>query len=113
MLALGRRFDAIIVDAMASRYRCARAALTLLKPGGFILLDNADWYPNTTALLRGADLIQVDFPDFRPLRGYRCATSLFLTKEFRARPRYERLPQPVIGVQGHIAAANEWDQITE
>lgn len=110
MAALGRRFDAIIVDASASRYRCAKTALTILKDGGFILLDNADWYPNTTAMLREADLIQVDFPDFRPLRWYRCATSLFLHRNFRARPRYERLPQPLIGGKD-IAAKNDWDRI--
>ena len=110
MTALGRRFDAVIVDASASRYRCAKTALTILKEGGFILLDNADWYPNTTAMLRAADLIQVDFPDFRPLRWYRCATSLFLHPNFRARPRYERLPQPLIGGKD-IAAKNDWDRI--
>lgn len=110
MAALGGRFDAIIVDASASRYRCAKAAVAILKQGGFILLDNADWYPNTTAMLREADLIQVDFPDFRPLRWYRCATSLFLHRNFRARPRYERLPQPLIGGKD-IAAKNDWDRI--
>jgi hypothetical protein len=110
MMALGKRFDAIIVDVSASRYRCAKAALNILSPGGFVLLDNADWYPNTTALLRGADLIQVDFPDFRPLRWYRCATSLFLHREFRARPHYERQPQPLIGGKD-IAGANEWDRV--
>ena len=110
MAGLSRRFDAIIVDASASRYRCAKAALNILSDGGFILLDNADWYPNTTAMLRAADLIQVDFPDFRPLRWYRCATSLFLHRNFRARPRYERLPQPLIGGKD-IAAKNDWDRI--
>jgi hypothetical protein len=110
MAALGRRFDAVIIDASASRYRAAKAALAILKEGGFILLDNADWYPNTTAMLRGADLIQVDFPDFRPLRWYRCATSLFLHRDFRPRPRYERLPQPLIGGKD-IAAKNNWDRI--
>jgi len=110
MRAAAGPFDAIVIDISASRYRCAKAALGLLKPGGFILLDNADWYPNTTALLRSADLIQVDFTDFRPLKWYRCATSLFLHKEFRARPRYDRLPQPVIGGKD-IAMANDWDRI--
>ncbi len=110
MKGLKRKFDAIIVDASASRYRSAKAAVEILNDGGFILLDNADWYPNTTAMLREADLIQVDFPDFRPLRWYRCATSLFLHRNFRARPRYERLPQPLIGGKD-IAAANEWDRI--
>lgn len=110
MAGLGRRFDAVIVDASASRYRCAKAALGILNDGGFILLDNADWYPNTTAMLRAADLIQVDFPDFRPLRWYRCASSLFLHRNFQARPRYERMPQPLIGGKD-IAAENDWDRV--
>ena len=106
----GGPFDVIVIDISASRYRCAKAALRLLNPGGFIVLDNADWYPNTTALLRSADLIQVDFADFRPLKWYRCATSLFLHREFRARPRYDRLPQPPIGGKD-IANGNDWDRI--
>ncbi len=112
MLSLGQMFDAIIVDASANRYRCAKAALQILKPGGFILLDNADWYPNTTRLLRGADLIQVDFHDFRPLRWYRCVTSLFLHKEFRAKPRFGALPAPAIGGKD-IAGMNDWDKIVD
>lgn len=112
MTAMGRSFDIIVVDAAANRYRCARTALTLLKSGGFIVLDNADWYPNTTAMLRGADMIQVDFHDFRPLRWYRCATSLFLHPQFRARPRYARLPEPLIGGKD-IAETNSWDAITD
>jgi len=112
VLTLGRRFDIIVVDISGNRYRCAKAALQVLKPGGFILLDNADWYPNTTELLRRADLIQVDFHDFRPLRWYRCSTSLFLHKEFRARPRDGRLPLPLIGGKD-IADANQWDIVTD
>ena len=107
---VGESFDAIIIDVSANRYRCAKAGLPILNPGGFVLLDNADWYPNTTALLRTADLIQVDFADFRPLRWYRCATSLFLHKDFRARPRYGRLPQPLIGGKA-IANSNDWDRV--
>ena len=112
ILALGRTFDIIVVDISGNRYRCAKAALQLLRPGGFILLDNADWYPNTTQLLRTADLIQVDFHDFRPLRWYRCSTSLFLHKEFRARPRHGRLPLPLIGGKD-IADSNQWDIVTD
>ncbi len=102
-------FDAIVIDASANRYQSAKAALGILNPGGFILLDNADWYPNTTNLLRTADLIQVDFADFRPLRWYRCVTSLFLHRQFRARPRYNRLPLPPAGGKD-IAATNDWDR---
>ena len=110
--ALGRSFDIVVVDISGNRYRCAKAALQVLRPGGFILLDNADWYPNTTALLRAADLIEVDFHDFRPLRWYRCSTSLFLHKQFRARPRHGRLPLPLIGGKD-IADTNQWDMVTD
>ena len=109
--ALGQRFDIVVVDISGNRYRCAKAALQVLRPGGCVLLDNADWYPNTTALLRAADLIEVDFHDFRPLRWYRCSTSLFLHKEFRARPRHGRLPLPPIGGKD-IADGNQWDTVT-
>ena len=112
ILALRRTFDIVVVDISGNRYRCAKAALQLLRPGGFILLDNADWYPNTTQLLRTADLIQVDFHDFRPLRWYRCSTSLFLHKEFRARPCHGRLPLPLIGGKD-IADSNQWDIVTD
>lgn len=112
ILALRRTFDIVVVDISGNRYRCAKAALQLLRPGGFILLDNADWYPNTTQLLRTADLIQVDFHDFRPLRWYRCSTSLFLHKEFRARPCHGRLPLPLIGGKD-IADLNQWDIVTD
>lgn len=109
--ALGHSFDAIIVDASASRYAAAKASLPLLKPGGFILLDNADWYPNTTAMLRQADLIQMDFADFRPLRWFRCVSSLFLHPQFRARPvPGKALPVTPLGGK-NMAVGNNWDAI--
>jgi hypothetical protein len=112
MLSLGRSFDAVILDASASRYKCAKAALEVLKPRGFIILDNADWYPNTTALLRDADLIQVDYTDFRPLRWYRCTSSLFLHRRFCPKPLHGRLPLQPIGGK-NIAAENDWDRIVD
>ncbi|MDE1938630.1 MAG: hypothetical protein KGI68_06395 [Alphaproteobacteria bacterium] len=110
--ALGRGFDAIIIDADANRYSCAKAALKILNSDGFIVLDNADWYPNTTQLMREADLIQIDFHDFRPLRWYRCTTSLFLHRGFRPKPRQGRLPLTPIGGKD-ISQANDWDRITD
>lgn len=108
MGALGRQFDAVVIDAAANRFLLARRAIDLLRPGGFILLDNSDWYPNTASLLREADLIQVDFHDFRPLHHFRCTTSLFLHRSFRAKPKSTRLPLPPIGGKD-VAATNGWD----
>lgn len=101
-------FDAVIIDASANRVACARTALRILKSGGFIVLDNSDWYPNTARVLRDGDLIQVDFPDFRPCHAYRCVTSMFLHREFRPRPLAERLPVQPIGGKTPLEP-NGWD----
>lgn len=106
---LERRFDAIVIDCSANRFALTQSALTRLNPGGFVLLDNSDWYPNAARLLRDADLIQVDFHDFRPLHSYRCTTSLFLHREFRTKPKAARLPLPPIGGKD-VAATNAWDR---
>lgn len=110
--ALERRFDGIVIDCAANRFELAKCAVARLNPGGFVLLDNSDWYPNTARLLREADLIQVDFHDFRPRHSYRCTTSLFLHREFRAQPRAGRLPLPPIGGKD-VAETNAWDRPTE
>jgi SAM-dependent methyltransferase len=109
MLGLGREFDAIVIDAAANRLRLAKSALEILRPGGFIILDNSDWYPNAARQLRDADLIQVDFHDFRPLHHFRCTTSLFLHAAFRPKPQAVRLPLVPIGGKD-VAATNRWDQ---
>jgi hypothetical protein len=108
LAALDLRFDAIIIDCAANRFELTQFAAARLKPGGFVLLDNSDWYPNAARVLREADLIQVDFHDFRPLHSFRCTSSLFLHREFRAKPRAARLPLPPIGGKD-VAETNAWD----
>jgi hypothetical protein len=108
MLALNRLFDIIVIDSAANRYQLAKNALKMLRPGGFTILDNSDWFPNAARVLREADLIQVDFHDFRPLHHYRCTTSLFLHREFRPKPKAARLPLVPIGGKD-VADTNQWD----
>lgn len=105
---LDRTFGVIVIDAAANRLACARAAVAKLQPGGFMILDNSDWYPNAAAVLREAGLIQVDFHDFRPARPYRATASLFLSPTFRPKPAEQRLPKPPIG--GKFVSVNYWDQ---
>jgi hypothetical protein len=112
MLELGRSFDVIVIDASANRCTLAGRAVRTLRPGGFIILDNSDWYPNAARVLREGDLIQVDFPDFRPLHHYRCTTSLFLHREFRPKARSARLPPATIGGKD-VADTNQWDEPLE
>ena len=108
VIGLSRTFDIVVIDSAANRYQLAKSALRVLRPGGFIILDNSDWFPNAARVLREADLIQVDFHDFRPLHHYRCTTSLFLHREFRPRPRAARLPLSPIGGKD-VAETNQWD----
>ena len=54
-------YDVIIVDGASNRYLCAKEGLKKLKVGGMMILDNAEWYPNTAKMLRGAGLLQIDF----------------------------------------------------
>jgi hypothetical protein len=98
-LAIGRchgSFDVIAIDGV-ERFECAKNALPCLRAGGMIILDNSDWHPKTAALLRKADLIQIDFIGFGPVNNYTWATSLFLHREVRIVPRSARLPEPGIG----------------
>jgi hypothetical protein len=105
---LNRTFDVVVIDAAANRCQLAKSAIPVLRPGGFVILDNSDWFPNAAHLLREADLIQVDFHDFRPLHHYRCTTSLFLHRDFRPKPKTARLPLTPIGGKD-VAATNQWD----
>jgi hypothetical protein len=87
----GARFDGIAIDGSV-RKRCAEIAVNFLKPGGLVILDNSDWFPNTAALLRQAGLIQVDMHGFGPINAYTWTTSLFLQRGFGMKPIEGRQP---------------------
>ncbi|MBY0113448.1 MAG: class I SAM-dependent methyltransferase [Phycisphaerales bacterium] len=87
-------FDLLVIDGR-ERFACTRAAASKLRPGGFVLLDNAEWYPNCAALLRNAGLIQIDFAGLGPVADFAWTTSIFLHPQFRPAPR--SLPFPRVG----------------
>jgi hypothetical protein len=91
-----RKYDLIIVDGKRRRL-CAQTAIRCLAEDGMIILDNADWYPKTAALLRDAGLIQIDFSGYGPVNNYTWTTSLFLRSAVKLRPLGDRMPQPAIG----------------
>ena len=105
---MDERYDIICIDPAGNRLECAKSVARLLRPGGFIILDNSEWYPNTAEYLRGLDLIEIDMFDFRALRHYRTTTSLFLHPEFRPRPRDKRMPAVPIGGRG--IPVHGWDR---
>lgn len=91
------RYDILIVDG-DYRLACAKAALERLAPGGFVILDNSDWYPKTAQYLREAGLIQIDFTGLGPINYYTWCTSLFLSREVSLKPLGDR--QPVFAIGG-------------
>jgi len=107
MASMTRRFHFISIDPGENRYACAMAAIPLLSDDGFIVLDNSEWYANTAALLRSADLIQLDFHDFRAGHHYRTTTSLFIKPSFRPKPLGATMPLTPIG--GRVVGLNDWD----
>ncbi|CAL1239032.1 class I SAM-dependent methyltransferase [Candidatus Methylocalor cossyra] len=93
-------FDIIVIDGVTAdktRLDCARAALNHLKKGGMIILDNADWHPQTSRLLREAGLLEIDYCGNGPLNTYTETTSLFLSEGFRVSPRNDIHPGYAIG----------------
>lgn len=85
-------YDVIVIDGI-HRLRCAQVAVGNLAPDGMVILDNSDWYPTTAAVLRQADLIEVDFSGFGPINYYRWTTSLFLRRDVHLHPRGLQHPQ--------------------
>jgi hypothetical protein len=85
------KFDVIVIDG-SSRLECANAALPQLRPGGVIILDDADDHRDAAAALRRGGLIEVDFAGFSPINTYTKTTSFFLHRDFQPRPRGDDLP---------------------
>jgi hypothetical protein len=99
-----RQFDVIVIDGLVTgrtRLKCARAAVASLRAGGMIILDNADWLPESARHLRSAGLIQVDMTGFAPINDYTCTTSFFLHRAFAFAPLHDRQPVPGIGARAY------------
>ncbi|MEO5894411.1 MAG: SAM-dependent methyltransferase [Vicinamibacterales bacterium] len=77
----GRGFDVIVIDGH-SRVRCAEGAAQHLAPGGMIILDNSDWFPEAGAHLRAAGLIEVSFTGFAPISDFTSMTSIYFHRSF-------------------------------
>jgi hypothetical protein len=103
-----RTFDVIVVDGPArgrTRLKCCQEALCALRPGGLIILDNSDWLPESSRLLRESGLLQVDMTGFAPICAHVQTTSLFFDRRFDVAALSGR--QPTIAVGG---ATKNWEQ---
>lgn len=86
-------FDVILIDGV-ERHSCAEISSDLLKPGGFIILDNSDRHPDIAENFRKKNFIQIDFHGLGPINPYTWTTSLFLTRDFNFVPegRQPKIP---------------------
>ena len=91
-------FDVVVVDGPArGRTRLSRrAALRHLAKGGMVIVDSADWLPESTALLRDSGQLQIDMTGL-PINAFTGTTSFFFDRTWQGRP--ERAP-PDTGRRG-------------
>lgn len=103
-------FDVIVVDG-SHRLDCATTAVNRLKPGGFIILDNADWHVKTAKTLRNSNLIQVDMTGLGPINRYAWTTSFFLHRDFNLQPKGNNQPEHGTGALKQYAQEQRyWEQ---
>lgn len=100
-------FDVIVVDSYGYRYDCAVEAITKLAVGGMIILDNADWHPDTAAVLKRSGLIQVDFSGFKVTECHTSTTSVFLHRTFDFPTLQPREPAYCVGAKEIVSG---WDK---
>ena len=53
-----------------------------LATGGMIILDNSEWFPEASAHLRAAELIEVTFSGFAPIGDATQTTTFFFDRGF-------------------------------
>ena len=92
-------FDVISIDGVF-RADCAKLAPHHLAPGGIIIFDNSDLYPQACRLLRESGLIEIDFSGFGPILDAAWTTSIFLRGELGFVPYGDVQPKPVPGALG-------------
>lgn len=97
MNKIPEKIDVIVIDGIY-REKCAKLVHDHLAEDGIIILDNADWYKDTSKFLReNLDLLEVDFHGFGPINAYTWTTSIFFKRSARL--------QPVNNMQPHYSVA--------
>ena len=90
-------YDVVVIDGV-HRPGCAEVAASVLRPGGLLILDNAERYPQLSQRLRTLGLIEIDFTGFSPVNYYISTTSVFLDRAFHRPPRDVQPRVPIGGV---------------
>jgi len=89
-------YDVIIIDG-EYRYKCSIEAARKVKKGGFIILDNSDWFPKTSKYLRDKGFTQVDFCGMGPVNTYAWCTSFYFNGSLRIPRKFEEKANKVLG----------------
>ena len=92
----GEPYDIIVIDGH-SRVRCSTVVPRYLRPGGFIILDNSDWFHEASRNLRDADLIEIDMAGLAPINDFVSTTSFYFHRDFRGTPKADRQPVGAVG----------------
>lgn len=92
------KFDIIVIDGSENRLKSTANALKKIKEDGVIIVDNSDWFENSTKLIRDSlDFIQIDFYGFRPSKSNTSVTSLFLSRKVNLKTITPKQPNFAIG----------------
>ena len=94
-----RKYDVVIIDG-AVRFPCAEAMISTLHSSSLVILDNSEWYPNLSLLLRDRGFFQIDFCGFAPINAFPSCTSIFFRDATRISRRKVRYGWTPIG--GHF-----------
>jgi hypothetical protein len=93
------QYDIVVIDGV-HRDRCVAPAVAALRPGGLVVLDNADWFPELARSLRDSGLLEVDFTGLGPINSYTWTTSFFVSRDANLTPLGH---QPRVGHGGLVA----------
>ena len=90
------KYDVVIIDGIR-RPLCSKIIDDYLnkdsKEGYMVILDNSDWYKETSKYLREKlNLIEVDFHGFGPINAYTWTTSIFISRNFNFKPINKEQP---------------------
>ena len=75
-----------------------------------IILDNAEWYPNTAMYLNSLDFIEIPFNGFSPINAFTSTSTAFISREF-AVPKNNKARQAPIG--GRLLPAPALDDVSK
>lgn len=76
--------DAVIIDGW-KRGACASKSIEAFGLSPVYVLENSDWFPQASAMMRDAGLAEIRFKGFGPINGYAWCTSLLVSEENLAR----------------------------